>query len=365
MMKISKIENKINRIKKKIKNLKNIIKYYKEEKKLNSIKKELKKENIWKNNKLIIELKKKKKKIENKINPIKKNITKIKYLIELIKLSKKLKSYEILKDINKEIKNIEKKTKKIEFYKMFYNKYDNLNCYLDLQSGSGGIESQDWANMLLKMYLKWAQKKKFKTKIISESKGEIAGIKSSTIHISGHFAFGWFRTETGIHRLVRKSPFNSTGKRHTSFASIYVYPEIKKKIKSKISYSDIKIDVYRSSGAGGQHVNKTESAVRITHIPTNLVTQCQNYRSQHKNKEQAIKQMEYKLYNLEIKKNNKKKKKIEDNKSKITWSKQIRSYILDMSKIKDIRTGIESNDIESILNGNLDKFIKETLKLGI
>lgn len=313
----------------------------------------------------MLKLKKNKKKIENKINPIKKNFIKIKYLIDLIKLSKQLKSYEILKDINKEIKEIEKVTKEIEFYKMFYKKYDRLNCYLDLQSGSGGIESQDWTNMLLKMYLKWAQKKNFKTKIISESRGEIAGIKSSTVHISGNFAFGWFRTETGIHRLVRKSPFNSTGKRHTSFASIYVYPEIKKKIKSRISYSDIKIDVYRSSGAGGQHVNKTESAVRITHIPTNLVTQCQNYRSQHKNKEKAIKQMECKLYNLEIENNKKKKKKIEEKKSKITWSKQIRSYILDISKVKDIRTGIETNDIQSVLNGNLEKFIKKTLKLGI
>ncbi|BGI51514.1 MAG: peptide chain release factor 2 [Buchnera aphidicola (Ceratovacuna japonica)] len=320
---------------------------------------------MWNNTNLMLKLKKNKKKIENKINPIKKNYNKIKYLTELIKLSKKLKSYEILKDINIEIVKIEKRIKKIEFYKMFCKKNDSSNCYIDLQSGSGGVESQDWVSMLLKMYLKWAQKKKFKTKIISESRGEIAGIKSSTIYVSGKFAFGWFRTETGIHRLVRKSPFNSTGKRHTSFASIYVYPEIKKKKVLKISCSDIKVDVYRSSGAGGQHVNKTESAVRIKHIPTNLVTQCQNYRSQHKNKEQAMKQMESKLYDLETKKINKKKKKIENKKSKITWSKQIRSYILDTSKIKDIRTGIESSNIQSVLNGNLDKFVEETLKLGI
>lgn len=248
---------------------------------------------------------------------------------------------------------------------MFSGKNDKLNCYLDIQPGSGGVESQDWANMLLKMYLKWANKKKFITKIISKYKGEIAGIKSATIYISGNFALGWFRTETGIHRLVRKSPFNSTGKRHTSFASIYVYPDIKEKTKLKMLNSDIKIDVYRSSGAGGQHVNKTESAVRITHIPTNLVTQCQNYRSQHKNKEQAIKQMESKLYNLEIKKNKNAKKDLENLKSKITWSKQIRSYILDLSIVKDTRTGVESNNIQHVLEGNLDTFVKASLKLGV
>ncbi|WP_428994206.1 peptide chain release factor 2 [Buchnera aphidicola] len=351
--------------KKKNEKLKIIINYYKKKNKLINIKHELKKEHTWKNTQLMLNLKKEKKRLEKKIFPIKKNLIKIEYLLDLIKLSKESNNYEILEDIKIETKKIEKKTNKIEMYKMFSKKYDKYNCYLDLQAGSGGIESQDWTKMLLKMYLKWANKKKFKTKIISESKGEIAGIKSATIHILGKFALGWFRTETGIHRLVRKSPFNSTGKRHTSFASVYIYPEIKKKKKIKILNSEIKIDVYRSSGAGGQHVNKTESAVRITHIPTNLVTQCQNYRSQHKNKEQAIKQMKLKIQNLEIKKSDKKKKILENSKSDITWSKQIRSYILDTSTVKDIRTGIESKNIQSILNGNLEIFIKETLKLGV
>ncbi|WP_343188396.1 peptide chain release factor 2 [Buchnera aphidicola (Ceratoglyphina bambusae)] len=352
-------------IKKKNKNLKKIIKYKKKKKKLNKIIKILNKEITWKNTSLMLKLKKKQNDIEKTILPINKNKKKIKYLLELIKLSKKLKSKEILDDIYSEYKKIKKKIKELEFYKMFSEKNDILNCYIDLQSGSGGIESQDWANMLLKMYIKWAQNKNFKTKIISEYKGEIAGIKSATIYVKGKFALGWLRTETGIHRLVRKSPFNSTGKRHTSFASVFVYPEINQKKEIKILSSDIKIDVYKSSGAGGQHVNKTESAVRITHIPTKLVTQCQKYRSQHKNKNQAIKQMKYKLYNLDIKKKNNEKKILENNKSNIGWGKQIRSYILDTSIVKDLRTGIEDTNIQSVLNGNLDNFIKKNLKLGI
>jgi len=248
---------------------------------------------------------------------------------------------------------------------MFSGKYDHLNCYVDLQSGSGGTEAQDWTNMLLRMYVKWSDRKKFKTELIEISEGEIAGIKSATIKISGEYAFGWFRTETGIHRLVRKSPFNANGHRHTSFCSAFVYPDINHDISIKIKKSDLRIDVYRASGAGGQHVNRTESAVRITHLPSGTVTQCQNDRSQHKNKEQAMKQLIAKLHHIETEKQKTEKQKSNNNKLTISWSSQIRSYILDDARIKDLRTGIECRDIQSILDGKLDLFVKQSLKLGI
>lgn len=271
----------------------------------------------------------------------------------------------LLQDIMIEIKKIEININKLEFYCMFSKKNDNSNCYIDIQSGSGGTEAQDWAYILFRMYLKWADKKKFKTEIIEESPGEKVGIKSATIKISGEYAFGWLRTETGVHRLIRKSPFDSGNRRHTSFSSTFVYPDIDNSIDINISLSDLRIDVYRASGSGGQHVNKTESAVRITHLPTNLVTQCQSNRSQHKNKEQAIKQMQAKLYAIQQKKQQDEKKILEQDKSDITWGSQIRSYILDISKIKDLRTGVETNDIQSVLNGNLDEFIEKSLKMGL
>jgi len=270
-----------------------------------------------------------------------------------------------MQDIIKEVKKIEQKIKKLEFYRMFSKKYDNCNCYIDIQSGSGGTESQDWSKILLRMYLKWCDKKKFKTEIIEESIGEIVGIKYATVQVLGAYAFGWLRTETGIHRLIRKSPFDSGNRRHTSFSSVFIYPDIEEKVNVEINLSDLRIDVYRASGAGGQHVNRTESAVRITHIPTNLVTQCQSNRSQHKNKEQAIKQMKSKLYKLQMQKKRKEQNKIENNKLDISWGHQIRSYILDHSKIKDLRTGIEKHDVQSVLNGDLDDFIEHSLILGL
>jgi len=248
---------------------------------------------------------------------------------------------------------------------MFSKKNDHCNCYIDIQSGSGGTEAQDWAYMLLRMYLRWADKKKFKTEMIYESVGEIVGIKSATVRVIGEYAFGWLRTETGIHRLIRKSPFDSGKRRHTSFSSIFIYPEIDNKIDINIKSSDLRIDVYRASGAGGQHVNRTESAVRITHLPTNIVTQCQNNRSQHKNKEYAIKQMKLKLYEMQMQAKQQEKQKIEKNKSDITWGNQIRSYILDNSKVKDLRTKIETTDIQAVLNGDLDNFIEQSLIIGL
>lgn len=248
---------------------------------------------------------------------------------------------------------------------MFSGDYDSADCYLDIQSGSGGTEAQDWAEMLLRMYLRWAESKGFTSEVMEVSDGDVAGIKSATIKVSGDYAYGWLRTETGVHRLVRKSPFDSGNRRHTSFASVFVYPELDDDIDIDINPADLRIDVYRASGAGGQHVNKTESAVRITHIPTGIVTQCQNNRSQHSNKDQAMKQLKAKLYELEMQKKNAEKQQMEENKSDIGWGSQIRSYVLDDSRIKDLRTGVETRNTQAVLDGDLDQFIEESLKAGL
>ncbi|WKX27159.1 peptide chain release factor 2 [Tatumella ptyseos] len=264
-----------------------------------------------------------------------------------------------------ELEALDKKLAELEFRRMFSGEYDSADCYIDLQAGSGGTEAQDWANMLLRMYLRWAEAKGFKTEIIEVSDGDVAGIKSATVKIIGDYAFGWLRTETGVHRLVRKSPFDSGGRRHTSFSSAFIYPEVDDDIDIDINPADLRIDVYRASGAGGQHVNRTESAVRITHLPSGIVTQCQNDRSQHKNKDQAMKQMKAKLYELEMQKKNAEKQVMEDNKSDIGWGSQIRSYVLDDSRIKDLRTSVETRNTQAVLDGDLDRFIEASLKAGL
>lgn len=264
-----------------------------------------------------------------------------------------------------ELDQLSAKLEQLEFRRMFSGEYDSADCYLDIQAGSGGTEAQDWASMLLRMYLRWAESKGFKTEVIEESDGDVAGLKSATIKIIGDYAFGWLRTETGVHRLVRKSPFDSGGRRHTSFSSVFIYPEVDDDIDIEINLADLRIDVYRASGAGGQHVNKTESAVRITHLPTNIVVQCQNDRSQHKNKDQAFKQLRAKLYEYEMQKKNADKQMLEDNKSDIGWGSQIRSYVLDDSRIKDLRTNVETRNTQAVLDGDLDKFIEASLKAGL
>ncbi|AGJ61234.1 Peptide chain release factor 2 [Candidatus Moranella endobia PCVAL] len=265
----------------------------------------------------------------------------------------------------RELTVLEEKLGQIELRRLFAGEYDSADCYLDIQAGSGGTEAQDWASMLLRMYLRWAESRGFHTEMIEESAGEVAGIKSVTIKVIGDYAYGWLRTETGVHRLVRKSPFDSCGRRHTSFSSAFVYPEVDDDIDIEINPAHLRIDVYRASGAGGQHVNRTESAVRITHLPTNIVTQCQSDRSQHKNKDQAMKQLKSKLYEFELQKKNAEKQTLEDTKSNISWGSQIRSYVLDDSRIKDLRTGIETRNIQSVLDGNLDQFIEASLKAGL
>ncbi len=253
----------------------------------------------------------------------------------------------------------------LEFRRMFSGELDANSAYLDIQSGAGGTEAQDWAEMLLRMYLRWAESHGFKADVIEASAGEVAGIKSATVHIVGEYGYGWLRTETGVHRLVRKSPFDSGNRRHTSFASVFVSPEIDDNIDIEVNPSDLRIDVYRASGAGGQHVNRTESAVRITHLPTNTVVQCQNDRSQHKNKASAMKQLKAKLYELEMQKRRAAAAIVEEGKADVGWGSQIRSYVLDQSRIKDLRTGVETSNTQTVLDGGLDAFIEASLKQGL
>jgi peptide chain release factor 2 len=267
--------------------------------------------------------------------------------------------------IEDDVKAYEQQVAELEFRRMFAGETDACNAYLDIQAGSGGTEAQDWAEMLLRMYLRWGEHRGFKTELIEVSAGEVAGIKSATIRYEGEYAFGWLRTETGVHRLVRKSPFDSGNRRHTSFAAVFVSPEIDDSIEVEINPADLRIDVYRASGAGGQHVNRTESAVRITHNPTGIVVQCQNDRSQHKNKATAMKQLKAKLYELEIQKRSATQQEVEESKSDIGWGSQIRSYVLDASRIKDLRTGVETGNTQAVLDGGLDMFIEASLKSGL
>ncbi len=264
-----------------------------------------------------------------------------------------------------DLADFEKRVADLEFRRMFSGEMDPCNAFLDIQSGSGGTEAQDWASMIERMYLRWGESKGFKTELIEESPGDVAGIKSATIKFEGDYAFGWLRTETGVHRLVRKSPFDSGNRRHTSFASVFVSPEVDDNIAIDINPADLRIDVYRASGAGGQHVNRTESAVRITHIPTNTVVQCQSDRSQHKNKDTAMKQLKSKLYELELRKRSETQQALEDSKSDIGWGSQIRSYVLDQSRIKDLRTNVETGNTQAVLDGSLDQFIEASLKSGL
>ncbi len=283
----------------------------------------------------------------------------------MLQMAKEEADEEVLSAVVADLDQMESQVAQLEFERMFAGEMDPNPCYLDIQSGSGGTEAQDWAEMLLRMYLRWAERKGWETDLVEVSAGDVAGIKSATIHIKGDYAFGWSRTETGVHRLVRKSPFDSGNRRHTSFASVFVSPEVDDDIEIDLNPADLRIDIYRSSGAGGQHVNTTDSAVRITHLPTNTVVQCQNERSQHKNKDQAMKQMRAKLYELELQKRNEANQALEDSKSDIGWGSQIRSYVLDQSRIKDLRTLVETGNTQAVLDGDLDPFIEASLKHGL
>ena len=284
---------------------------------------------------------------------------------DLLELAVEEDDEDTISELVSDLERFEREVDGLEFRRMFSGELDDSNAFLDIQSGAGGTEAQDWAEMMLRMYLRWAESHGFKTEIIEASAGEVAGIKSATILISGEFAYGWLRTETGVHRLVRKSPFDSGNRRHTSFASVFVSPEVDEDIDVDVDPSDLRIDVYRASGAGGQHVNRTESAVRITHLPSKIVVQCQNDRSQHKNKATAMKQLKAKLYELELQQRRAKALEVEDSKSDVGWGSQIRNYVLDQSRIKDLRTNIETGNTQAVLDGGLDNFIEASLKQGL
>lgn len=285
--------------------------------------------------------------------------------IELLEMAAEENDEETIASVAADLAGLQADVERLEFQRMFSGDMDDRPCYLDIQAGSGGTEAQDWAEMLLRMYLRWAERRGWKADLIEVSAGEVAGIKSATIHLVGDYAFGWCKTETGVHRLVRKSPFDSGNRRHTSFAAVFASPEIDDSFEIEINPADLRIDVYRASGAGGQHVNRTESAVRITHNPSGIVVQCQNDRSQHKNKDQAMKQLRAKLYELEMLKRSEEQQALEDTKSDIGWGSQIRSYVLDQSRIKDLRTGVEVGNTGAVLDGDLDQFVEASLKQGL
>ena len=332
---------------------------------LEEVNAELEQPNVWNTPDKAQALGKERSALETVVNTIKKLDQGLEDVDGLLELAIEGEDEQTFNEAVAELDELEQHLAKLEFQRMFSGQHDAADCYIDLQAGSGGTEAQDWTEMLLRMYLRWAESKGFKTELVEVSDGDVAGLKSATVRVSGEYAFGWLRTETGIHRLVRKSPFDSNNRRHTSFAAAFVYPEIDDNIDIEINPADLRIDVYRASGAGGQHVNKTESAVRITHIPSGIVVQCQNGRSQHQNKDQAMKQLKAKLYEMEMMKKNAEKQAMEDNKSDIGWGSQIRSYVLDDARIKDLRTGVENRNTQAVLDGDLDRFIEASLKAGL
>jgi peptide chain release factor 2 len=303
--------------------------------------------------------------LEKNVNEIRDNSDGLNDAADLLDLAEMDNDQETANSVVADVEKIAERVDKLEFRRMFSGELDSANCFVDIQSGAGGTEAQDWSEILLRMYLRWCDSRGWKTEIMEASDGDVAGIKGATIRVEGEYAFGWLKTEIGVHRLVRKSPFDSDNKRHTSFASVFVSPEIDDSIEIDINPADLRTDVYRSSGAGGQHVNKTESAVRITHIPTNTVVACQTGRSQHQNRDNAMKMLKAKLYELEIQKRNAEKNALEATKSDIGWGSQIRSYVLDQSRIKDLRTGVERTDTQKVLDGDLDGFVEASLKSGL
>jgi peptide chain release factor 2 len=332
---------------------------------LDALNRELEDPKLWDNPQRAQELGKEKKSLEAVVETLDRVERGISDAHELFELAAADEDMTTLTELGRESARLEKDVAALEFRRMFSNPLDSNNCFIDIQAGSGGTEAQDWAQMLERMYLKYCDHKDFKVEILEETEGEVAGVKSATLKVSGDHAYGYLRTETGVHRLVRKSPFDSNARRHTSFASVFVYPEVDDTIDVEINPADLRIDTYRASGAGGQHVNRTDSAVRITHLPSNVVVQCQNDRSQHRNRAEAMVMLKAKLYELELRKRQAERDKLEDAKTDIGWGHQIRSYVLDQSRIKDLRTGVERGNTQAVLDGDLDEFISASLKQGV
>ena len=342
-----------------------IFDYPAKERKLNEVNAALEDPKVWDNPKRAQELGKEKKSLEDVVHVIDRLTSELADNSELFDMSRSDGDEVGMIAIEGEAAVVATEVEKMEFRRMFNNPADPLNCFLDIQSGAGGTEACDWASMLLRQYLKYAERKGFRTTIEDETAGDTAGIKGATIKIEGEYAFGLLRTETGVHRLVRKSPFDSSGGRHTSFASVFVYPEIDDSIEIEINPSDVRVDTFRASGAGGQHINKTDSAVRLTHIPTGIVVQCQDGRSQHGNRDVAWKRLRSRLYDFELRKQQEAQQKLEDTKTDVGWGHQIRSYVLDNSRIKDLRTNYETSATQKVLDGDLDPFIEASLKQGV
>ncbi len=332
---------------------------------LDEVVKELEQNDVWDNPERAQTLGRERAMLENIVQPLTKVRTALIDAAELLEMAAEEGDEGSVAAIAREVDGYRATAEDMEFKRMFAGEADANNCFLDIQAGAGGTEAQDWASMLLRMYTRWAEGKGFKVELLELSDGDVAGIKSAALQIEGDYAYGWLRTETGVHRLVRKSPFDSGNRRHTSFAGVYVSPEIDDKIEIDINPADLKVDTFRSSGAGGQHVNKTESAIRITHVPTGIVVACQTQRSQHKNRDAAMKMLRSRMYEQELQKRNVAKQKIEDSKSDIEWGHQIRSYVLDQSRIKDLRTGVEIADTQKVLDGYLDPYIEASLKSGL
>jgi peptide chain release factor 2 len=326
---------------------------------------ELENPDIWNDPARAQELGKERAQLERIVNGIRELSQGLTDAAEMLELGESEKDEEVIAGVESDVAGIAGHVEKLEFRRMFSGEMDPMNAFVDIQAGAGGTEAQDWAEMLLRMYLRWCEDKGWKTELLEASAGDVAGIKSATFKVEGEYAYGWLKTEIGVHRLVRKSPFDSDNRRHTSFTSVFVSPEVDDNIDIEINPADLRTDVYRSSGAGGQHVNKTESAVRITHIPTNVVVACQTGRSQHANRDNAMKMLRAKLYELEVQKRNVERDALEATKSDIGWGSQIRNYVLDQSRIKDLRTGIERTDTQKVLDGDLDEFIEASLKSGL
>ncbi len=320
---------------------------------------------LWNDPKRAQEMGREKKSLEVVVEALRGLTGRVDESCELLEMARSENDDATLLAVEEDVSGIEKEVGEMEFRRMFSNPADPSNCFLDIQAGAGGTEACDWASMLLRQYLRYAERKGFKSELLEESEGDVAGIKSATIKISGDYAFGFLRTETGVHRLVRKSPFDSSGGRHTSFASVFVYPEVDDSIEIEINPADVRTDTFRASGAGGQHINKTDSAVRLTHVPTGIVVQCQNDRSQHRNRDEAWKMLKSRLYEHEMRKRLEQQQKLEDSKTDVGWGHQIRSYVLDQSRIKDLRTHVEISNTQRVLDGDLDAFIEASLKQGV